>query len=61
MRLSISILGTEVLAVSTDPAADDTSSGEATAYPVGFAQPVPMREALPALQEFGPVEDRRKP
>lgn len=56
MRLAISILGTEVLAVEFGPAEveDDDDPGSFTSYPVGFTRPdVPWDVEAP-VHSFDP-------
>lgn len=36
MRISLTILGTEVFALSTEPAVECDEPGDCTTYPVGF-------------------------
>ena len=49
MRLTIRILGTEVLHITTEPDPTETGPGDCTTYPVGFVSrmPVPQDVELP--------------
>ena len=41
MRLTVRLLGTEVLHITTDPDPADDSPGDCTTYPVGFTGTAP--------------------
>lgn len=66
MRLSISLLGTEVFAVEfgTPEAADEdvwVDCGSTTSYPVGFTRPEVPWEDQGSFHQFDPEPDGENP